>query len=539
MLKRLMILILSLAMLLSVVGCNQQTTPPPANQPREERVVRIDESDLGYPSVYTVSTRGRGYLLTSFLFDTLTWKDDKGVVPLLAKEWKASDDKLTWTFTLADKATFTDGKPLTAEDVKFSFDYIKEHPWTWVSVDMVKEVQVVDPTHVKITLKDAYAPFLTEVAGNVPIMPKHIWQNVKEPAKFNTADAVIGSGPFTLANYDKTNGSYTFAANPKYFLGAPVVDKLILSTVAKPAAALQNGELDAAQKVSVSDVEQLTKDGKYKVLSGPGFWIYRLYFNYDRPELNQTALRQAMFYAINRPEMVAKAAGGQGVTGNPGHIHPDSEWYSKDVKQYDYNPETAKSLLDKSGMKDTDGDGIREYQGKALKYELLVVSDRTKEAEMVKSYLTAVGIGVTVKAQDQKTVDGLISEGKFELAMNGHGSFGGDPVLLARFATGSSVGATPGITAQGGKAWVNEQYNALYAQQIRELDQSKRYQQVAEMQKIIADELPTLSLYYTLNTFAYNPAKLNGWFYTKDGVARAVPTLQNKLVYVRGTWGGK
>jgi peptide/nickel transport system substrate-binding protein len=93
------------------------------------------------------------------------------------------------------------------------------------------------------------------------------------------------------------------------------------------------------------------------------------------------------------------------------------------------------------------------------------------------------------------------------------------------------------VTAQGGGQWVNEEFNDLFARQLREMDYEERYKQVARLQEIIAEELPTLTLYYRKITFAYNPEALNGWFFTKDGVARAVPTVQNKLVYIRGTWG--
>lgn len=503
----------------------------------KERVLRIDESDLGYPAFYTVSTRGRGFLLNSLMFDTLTWKDENGVIPLLAKTWRASDDNQSWEFDLVQNAKFSDGQPVTAADVKFTFDYVKAHPHPWVSLQMVDSVEVVDQYKVKIVLNQVYAPFITEVAGNVPILPQHIWQDVADPAQFNGPQAVIGSGPFTLEQYDVTAGSYVFVANKQYFLGAPQIDRLVMSQVSNPLQALQNGELDAAQKMKYGEYLQLQQDSKLKVIEGPGLWVYRLYFNFNRPELRQVALRQAFYYAINRQELVEKVTGGGGVPGNPGHIIPDSEWYSANVQQYDFSVEQAKRLLDDAGIVDKNGDGIREYQGKALKYELLAAEDRTKESELVKGYLAAIGVQITVKTMDQKSLDAMVSDGNFSIALNGHGSFGGDPVLLARFVSNNSQGATPGSTVQGGGVWGNQRFDQLFQAQMQELDQNTRLAEVAEMQQLIATELPTLTLYYTVSTFAWNPAALNGWFYTKDGVARAVPTVNNKLVYIRGTWG--
>lgn len=497
----------------------------------------MDGDNLGYPSVYTVSSRGRGYLLMSFIFDTLTWKDDKGVVPLLAKEWKVSDDNKVWTFYLHENAEFTDGKSVTAEDVKFSYEYLIDHPHQWVYLNMIDKVDAVDEHTVKIYLKDVYAPFITDVAGNVPIMPKHIWENIEEPEKFNTPEAVIGSGPLMLESYDKNTGSYIYKANDKYFLGKPAIDKLILTANSNAKESLVNGEIDAAQQIKYGEAMELQKEGKFKVVEGPGFWVLRLYFNFDKPIFNNKDFRQALYYAINRPEIVEKATRNSTLAGNPGHIHPDSEWYYSGVKQYEFNPEKAKQILDDIDIKDNNENSIREYNGEDIKLEMLVPEDKVREAEMMKKYLEDIGIGLEVKAMDVKSVDPMIKDGKFDIALNGHGSFGGDPVLLARFASNDvTMGSTPTITTQGGKSWSNEEFDTYFAMQLKELDNKKRYEQVAEMQKIIAEELPTLTIYYKKITFAYNQQKFDGWFFTKDGVAIAVPTIQNKLIFVNGEW---
>ena len=534
--KRVLALVVVFIMGISFAGCNKTSTSTNASKSNAERVLRINEDNLGYPSVYTVSSKGRGYLLTSFIFDTLTWKDEKGVVPLLAKKWSSSSDNKVWTFNLDKKAKFTDGKPVTAEDVKFSFDYIKAHKYQWVSLNMVKEVKAVDQYTVEITLNDVFAPFITDIAGNVPIMPKHIWEKVTEPEKFNTAEAVIGSGPFKLNKYDKAAGTYVFEANKDYFLGKPVVDKLVLSGSSNPKEAFLNGELDGGQSLKYGEAMQIKKDGKYKVIEGPGFWVCRLYFNFNVPEFNIKEFRQALYYGINRNEIVEKALKNGGVAGNPGHIHPDSEWYSKDVKQYEFSLNKAKELLDKAGMKDSNNDGIREYNGKPLQYELLTADDKANECEMLKKYFGDMGIKLEVKSMDQNTVTSMIKSGQFKLALNGHGSFGGDPVLLAGFAANSKAGSTPSITTQGGKTWSNAKFDELFTAQLKEIDSKKRHSEVAELQNIISDELPTLTLYYKKITYVYNDKVFDGWFFTKDGVSLAVPTIQNKLVYVKGKW---
>lgn len=545
--KRVLALVMIFVLLFSIVGCTStskdvkkdslQSSVKTQQNEIQEKIIRMDGDNLGYPSVYTVSSRGRGYLLMSFIFDTLTWKDDKGVVPLLAKEWKVSDDNKVWTFYLHENAEFTDGKSVTAEDVKFSYEYLVDHPHQWVYLNMIDKVDAVDEHTVKIYLKDVYAPFITDVAGNVPIMPKHIWENIEEPEKFNTPEAVIGSGPLMLESYDKNTGSYIYKANDKYFLGKPAIDKLILTANSNAKESLVNGEIDAAQQIKYGEAMELQKEGKFKVVEGPGFWVLRFYFNFDKPIFNNKDFRQALYYAINRPEIVEKATRNSTLAGNPGHIHPDSEWYYSGVKQYEFNPEKAKQILDDIDIKDNNENSIREYNGEDIKLEMLVPEDKVREAEMMKKYLEDIGIGLEVKAMDAKSVDPMIKDGKFDIALNGHGSFGGDPVLLARFASNDvTMGSTPTITTQGGKSWSNEEFDTYFAMQLKELDNKKRYEQVAEMQKIIAEELPTLTIYYKKITFAYNQQKFDGWFFTKDGVAIAVPTIQNKLIFVNGEW---
>ncbi|SDL01419.1 ABC transporter substrate-binding protein [Natronincola ferrireducens] len=533
--KKFIAMLLTIVFIIALFGCSTKPNEEVINQiedtEEEIRILRIDEQNLGYPSVYTVSPRGRGYLLMSFIFDTLTWKDEDGVVSMLAKDWRVSDDYKVWTFNLVDNAKFTDGKALTAEDVAFSFEYMMRHPHQWVNLNMIEEVRVISDYTVEIELKEIYAPFITDVAGNVPIMPKHIWETIDDPQKFNTDKAVIGSGPFKLSHYDKDVGNYIFVANEDYFLGKPVIDQLIMRENNQSALALKNGELDAAQRISYGEAMGLKEEGDFQVIEGPGLWVFRMYFNFDIPEFNDSQVRQAIYYAINRRELVEKATRNSGIVGNPGHIHPDSEWYYDEVKNYNYDIQKAKELLAQSGM-------VKDNT--PLQYEMLVTDDRVDEAEMIKKYLSDIGIEINVKAMDQRSVDTLIAEGKFQLALNGHGSFGGDPVLLARFVSrDANIGSTPQITSQGGKTWSNIEFDQLFQQQLREVDQNTRYKTVAKLQEIIAEELPTLTLYYRKITFAYDPEKLNGWFYTKDGVAIAVPTTQNKLVYINGTWGTK
>ena len=505
---------------------------------RKERILTVSgNGDFGFPSVYTISPKGQGYMTLSYIFDTLMWKDESGLVPYLAEDYSVSEDGLTYTFQLRKGVSFTDGTPFTAEDVKFTFDYMKEHPYKWVSVSMVEEASVVDEHTVEIKLNKTYNPFLSDVAGSLPILPKHIWENVTEPETFTEPEAAISTGPFILENYDAAAGTYTFKANEDYFYGDVQIDKLVIANVSggDSKEALLSGEIAAAPNISYKAAMSLKDSPEYTVLEGPGLSVTRLYFNFDEEAMAVKEIRQAMYHAVNLDEIVEKAYGGAGYPGSAGHVPPGTPWYNPDVRQYAYDVETAKKMLSEAGAADSNGDGILEYNGEEMSYTLTFTENDEKLAELLVSYMKAVGIELVPQSADDATVKAAISEGNFELAFNTNGSFGGDPVFLSRFATVGADGA-PSVTGQGGTTWESEEYNRIYNESAVEQDDVKRHQQVNELQEIIAEELPCLTLYYKKAVAAYNNTIFDGFYYTPDGISIAVPFIMNKLVFVSGQW---
>jgi len=542
-LKKIIALSMALIMSIGLIGCGSKT---PVDNPviedntsvteeipstTEEKVIRMDLSDVGYPSVYTVSKKGQGYVALQFIFDTLIWKDSKGEIPYLAERYEVSKDNKTYTFYLRKGVKFTDGEEFNAEDVKFTFDYTKEHPYHYASTSMVKETRIIDNYTVEIELSDVYVPFISDVAGCLPILPEHIWKDVTEPETFTAPEAVIATGPFKLESYDSAAGVYVFTKNENYFYGDVAVDKLIISNYDDAREAFAAGELDVSATMGYKKAMSFKDDAKYKVIEGPGLWVSRLYFNFNEPAFNSKEVRQAIHYALNLDEIVDKVAGGAAIAGSAGHIQPDTPWYNPNVKQYPYDVEKAKALLKEAGAVDSNNDGIMEFNGKEMKYEAIFSDKDVQYAELVASYLKEIGIILEVKTFDDNTVKTLIGEGNFTIAVNGHGSFGGDPILLGRFASDSD--GAPQVTAQGGKVWHNEEYNKIFAESAKELNKEKRHELVNKLQEIIAEELPTITMYYSLNAAVYNPAVYDGYYYTPDGIGVAIPFPYNKLCFVK------
>lgn len=149
--------------------------------------VRIGDStcDWGFPNPYRYYPRGPSYVRMMWVFDTLVWKDDKGTVPGLADSWSYDLGRTAFSFQLNPRAKWHDGHPVTAEDVVYTFQYLKKRPYRWITLEHVDHVLAETPQTVVITLSRPYAPFLSEIGGTIPILPRHVWEKVDRPETYN------------------------------------------------------------------------------------------------------------------------------------------------------------------------------------------------------------------------------------------------------------------------------------------------------------------------------------------------------------------
>ncbi len=131
-----------------------------------------------------------------------------------------------------------DGKPFTAADVAFTIEYLRKHPHPWVDIRPIDKVEVIDPYAVRLVLSQAYAPFLEEIAGTMFILPRHIWEQVQDPARFHDPRATIGSGPYRLAEYRREHGLYRYTAFDGYYQGKPVLSEISFVQVGNELVAL-------------------------------------------------------------------------------------------------------------------------------------------------------------------------------------------------------------------------------------------------------------------------------------------------------------
>ena len=324
------------------------------------------------------------YETWNLMYATLTDKsaEDFSTVPGLAESWKGSDDGLTWTYKLRDGLKWSDGKPLTSEDVVWTINTARKEEWLNHSAVVGNlTARAPDPTTVVIesSIPDPKLPTM-----DVYILPKHIWgpMTAAERDKYPGEDGV-GSGPFVLDLFEK--GQFArFKANPNYWGGKPAVDRVVLRKFNNPdamVAALKTGELDAAWDIPGAAFLELKKDENIVTNEGYQGGFQEVAINGGdglkdpHPALLDLKVRQAMAHAIDRDTLVDRVLAG---VGKPAHTiipSPDSAWVPElsEDQIYEFDLDKARQILDDAGYVDTDDDGVREMPdgGRPLELPLL------------------------------------------------------------------------------------------------------------------------------------------------------------------------
>jgi peptide/nickel transport system substrate-binding protein len=519
-LKLFLALELTFTGLLLLMFCSASVIAEAETRTVDTLTIADSTGDWGFPSPYAHYSRGPAYIRMSLIFDTLIWKDENGFVPALAEKWEYLPDENAYVFHLRKDATWNDGEPFSARDVVFTIDYIKDHPYQWVDTVIVDKAEALDDSTVKITLTKPYAPFLDQVAGTLPIIPKHIYQDVSNPEEFQDRAALIGTGPFKLVNYDKAQGTYLYEANENYYQGSPRVKQIKFVKISEEMAsiALEKGNVDAAvvQGELIKELEQKN----FTVLESSHDWNAKLMINHKKEPLSEVKVRQALAYAIDRQTLVDTALRGFGLIGSPGLYASDNEWYNPHQEQYDYDPAKARELLEDLGyIRISD---CYTKDGKRLELEMLVTSINERAGEMIKHQLEQAGIKVNIRSVDSKTLDSLVGEWNYDLALSGHGGLGGDPNVLNRVIIGQGFNSA--------RYDSNPELVDVLKRQNSEMDPKKRKDLVFKAQEIYAQDMPALTLYYTNSYWASND-KID-FYFTYGGIGSGVPIAINKMALV-------
>jgi len=507
--------------LLTLPACGPGETP--ASSQIDSYTIADSTGDWGYPSPYLRYSRGPGYTRMQFIFETLVWKNATDFVPQLAEKWEYIEEENAYIFELRNDVWWHDGEKFTAEDVVFTIDYVKTHPDPFVTLvgpSGIKEAVALDEYTVKLYLEQFYAPFLNDIAGTMVIIPRHIWEGVDDPKTFNGPEAVIGTGPYTLADYSKEHGTYLYKAHDDYYLGAPPVKEIMFVKVSAEMipAALKEGSVSAGD-IPPEVVAEMEAAG-LEIITAPVAWNAKLTINHQKEPLSDKKFRQALAYAIDREALVQITQRGHAIAGSPGMVPPTSDWYNPDTPQYEYNLEKARQLLEEIGYR-LEGDFFTK-DGQQLELELLASSTFKDVGQFVKQQLEAAGIKVDFQTLEAKTVDAKVEAWDFDLSIYGHGGLY-EPSILKRVIMDEGFNSA--------RYTSNEELNRLLEEQLSEMNQEKRKDLVFQIQEVYAEDLPALTLYYP-NWYWAHDGTVN-LFYTMGGIASGIPVPLNRIAFVK------
>ncbi|MFH1761749.1 MAG: peptide-binding protein, partial [bacterium] len=338
------------------------------------------------------------------------------VEPELALSWKVSEDGRIWTFYLRKDVYWHDGRPFTAQDVKFTFDSILNPKINSVRrSDYIIDgdpiiFKVIDKYTFQAILPKPFAPFLTHMG--MGIVPKHILSGQDiNISSFNRNP--IGTGPFMFGEWH--TGDYVkVKRNNKYFKGRPKLLEIVLKIIPdgnSALLALEAGEVDEAG-IPAREYKRMQGISHLNVFTYDSMLYTYLGFNLENPLFSDKKVRQAMAYATDKEQLISLIFKG---LASPAYCPsaPVSWAYSDDVEKYIYNPEKAKELLFESGYKMENGQLVKD--GDPFEFTLLLNQgnkEREKAAVILQQQYKKIGIKMNIRVMEWSALLKIINSPK-------------------------------------------------------------------------------------------------------------------------------
>lgn len=493
-----------------------------------------------------ISYERSSFEIFMLIYDSLiTFDKDMNAVPSLALSWEVSGDNLQWTFKLRDDVRWSDGERFTSKDVRFTYELMK-NSGLGMYADMVKDIDAIDtPDDFTVVFKTE-KPKANMLQNITPILPEHIWKNVKEEEYeiFDNQNPV-GTGAFIFKEWKK-NEYISFISNKNYFKGAPKVDGLIYVIYANRdtmAQSIKLGEIDAALGLYKSNIKTIEEDKSIKVYNFSENGFTEIAFNCregedfkGNPLIWDKRIRQAMEYSIDKQKIIDMIYEGEGECGTT--LIPVSQklfHYSPEGAEIrKYSPDKAKEMLESADYKDRDGDGVREdSNGNKLVFKLLLRSENimeVKAGQMIKSNLKDAGIDTVLETLDDGALyDRICGTADYDMFIWGWGG-DADPGTLLRVLTTNQIGNL------NDAYYSNPDYDKLVEEQASHMDYSERAKIIYNAQKILYEDLPYIILLYEKEHQLVRSDRIQGIGPTVNGAVFYADTAINYLcAFVTGT----
>ncbi len=490
--------------LLLLAGSIQAADQP---KPGGKLVIGQDIDAVGLDPYKTTAMASLNYF--EQIYNTLLQFDDKGrLQPELAVSWE-NPSATTYVFRLRKEVKFHDGKELTAEDVKATFDRILD-PKTGsvraITFKPVERVEVVDKHTVRFILKEPFAPFLNYMASpaHASILSRGVIQS-SDPGK-----TVIGTGAFQMVEF-RPNDTMLLKKNPHYWeKGLPYLDELeirLIKDASSRVAALRAKSVDHVWIMEPQLVQVLMKEKGVQSATAASTARKRVFLNCTKPPLNNVKVRQALSSATDRKELIRVTVMGKGeLCGALPAAVGDYAFPADKLPFYDYNPERAKKLLAEAGYPK----GFKAQ----FKVSAAHITDQYA-AQMLQSQWKKVGVEIEIVQVEWATLIKNINEKNYEI-ISGTDFWRPDPdeYIAYRWDIQTRTGFT------------SPDLDKMIAEGLTTVEHAKRVALYHEVEKKIAEYAPILYIYA-------HPQRFEFWL---DSVKGYVPLPQCSRVNMKKAW---
>lgn len=495
------------ALFFTLWGCRRTPSAPPptALEPAHGgQVVVALTQDISNFNEYTGFGESTENAIFDWLFPSLLQEQPDyqlhppSFSPQLAVSWEFSQDNRQLTMTLRDNARWSDGTPVTAEDVAFTFRVQKDPRLAWPGreiKDFIQKLEVLSPTQVRFTFSRVY-PYQLMDLNDGHILPAHRWGSVplEEWEHTDFEKLLVTSGPFRLGSH-LPNQALVLVRDPNYWdQPKPYLDRVvfrIIPDVSQQLAQLVVGQVDVVLMVPPREAALVKQNPALELVEVPSrLWGF-VGWNNRRAPFSDRRVRRALTLAINRQALVDTVYWGYARLAR-GPI-PSTLWAAnKQLPLLPYDPGQAASLLEAAGLRDTDGDGWREFQGKPWVIELLYASVnplRAQAALLIQADLAKVGVKVRPTPIEFTAAMARQEEGNFDAVISAWEE--------ATKVDLTSLWVTPSPQAGSSNfiGYSNPEVDQLVAQAREETDLEKVKLLLNRAQEIIVEDQPVTFLY--------------------------------------------